>query len=303
MRNDHIFIMAPPRSGTRMLTRALGRSPETYLITEHKKKSAYIPEEQNQVPDREFWLRAFGLPRLPLEEVEFDPDAFARINRMWSEGAGSKRLVIKNPNNIVRAREIRRAFPNAQFIWLLRNPWAVIQSMMGGREAGRKNPMFLGAGEVLSHTDPVLRAAVSWAYSVQMMNDMLLPGDVVTRYEDLVDKPQDALRGIAKHLSIEIGENAFDVPERRPDDFRLARYLLRRSPARDRILEVITPCARQLNYPETPPGRLYDDCVLSASYFVTWLKDPKRLPVYGYPALQRLRKSTGGKTKKRSAQD
>lgn len=295
MRNDHVFIMAPPRAGTRMLTRALGRSPETYLITEHKKKSVYVPEEQNQVPDREFWLRAFGLPRLPLEEVEFDPDAFARINRMWTAEAGSKRLVIKNPNNIVRAKEIRRAFPNAQFVWLLRNPWAVIQSMMGGHEAGRKNPMCLGASEVLKHTDPVLRAAVSWAYSVQMMNDVLLPGDIVTRYEYLVDKPRDEIARIAEHLSMDLGETASEVPERRTDDFGLARYLLRRSPARDRVLQVIAPYALQLNYPEIPPGSLRDDCLLAARYFITWLKRPNRAPAYGYPALQRLRKTTRGK--------
>jgi hypothetical protein len=287
--------MAPPRSGTRMLTRALGRSPETYLITEHKKKSAYIPEEQNDVPDREFWLRAFGLPLLPLEEVEFDPDAFARINRMWTEGAGSRRLVVKNPNNIVRAKEIRRAFPNAQFVWLLRNPWAVIQSMMGGHEAGRKNPMFLGASEVLKHTDPVLRAAVSWAYSVRMMNDMLLPCDVVTRYEYLVDNPREEIARIADHLSIEIGEKAFEVPDRRPEDFCVARYLLRRSPVREHVLHVIAPYAHQLNYPETPSGFLRDDCMLAANYFLTWLKNPNLLPVYGYPTLQRLRNIARGR--------
>jgi hypothetical protein len=298
MRTDHVFIMAPPRAGTRMLTRALGRSPETYLITEHKKKSVYVPEEQNQVPDREFWLRAFGLPRLPLEEVEFDPDAFAQINRMWSEGAGAKRLVIKNPNNIVRARELRQAFPDAQFVWLLRNPWAVIQSMMGGHEAGRKTPMFLGAGVVLQHTDPVLRAAVSWVYSARMMNDVRLPADIVTRYEYLVDNPQDEVARIAQHLSIEVDANAFEVPERRPDDFRVARYVLRRSPARAQILEVIEPYARQLNYPVAPPRLFHDDCELAAGYFLSWLKNPNRLPLYGYPTLQRLRKMTRGKAKK-----
>jgi hypothetical protein len=295
MRTDHVFIMAPPRAGTRMLTRALGRSPDTYLITEHKKKSIYVPEEQNQIPDREFWLRAFGMPHLPLEEVEFDAEAFAQINRLWSEGAGVKRLVIKNPNNIVRAKEIRRAFPEARFVWLLRNPWAVIQSMMGGHEAGWKNPMFLGAGEVLKQTDPVLRAAASWAYSVRMMRHVLIPGDVVTRYEDLVDKPRAEIERIAGQLALDLGETASDVPERRTEDFSLARYLLRRSPARDQILAIIAPHARQLNYPETPPGSWRDDCRLAAGYFLTWLKRPNRAPAYGYPTLQRLRKLAGGK--------
>jgi hypothetical protein len=69
-------------------------------------------------------------------------------------------------------------------------------------EAGRKTPMFLGAGEVLKCTDPVLRTAVSWAYSVQMMDDVMLPGDIVTRYEHLVENPRDEIVRVAKHLSI-----------------------------------------------------------------------------------------------------
>lgn len=295
MRNDHVFIMAPPRSGTRMLTRALGRSSDTYLITEHKRKSIYVPEEQNQIPDRKFWVEAFGLPHMPLEEVEFDAKAFMHLNELWSAGAGDKRLVIKNPNNIVRAKEIRRAFPDAQFVWLLRNPWAVIQSMMGGDEAGRKNAMFLGASDVLKHVDPVLRAAASWSFSVQMMNEVLQPADITTRYEHLVTQPQAEIDRITRHLSLKLDDNASEVPERRKDDFRLARYLLRRSPVRDRILQVIAPFARQLDYPSIPPGFPGDDRLLAASYFLTWLKRPNRVPVYGYPTLQRLSRMVRGK--------
>jgi hypothetical protein len=208
-----------------------------------------------------------------------------------------KRLIIKNPNNIVRAREIRQAFPDAQFVWLLRNPWAVIQSMMGGHEAGRKTPMFLGAREVLQHTDPVMRAAVSWAYSVRVMNDVLLPGDVITRYEDLVDEPRDEVSRIAGHLSLDLSDTASDLPERRTDNFSLARYLLRRSPARNEILAVIGSTARQLNYPAMPPGFFYEDCKLAAGYLLGWLRNPKRLPMYGYPALQRLSAVTRKKAK------
>ncbi|NWG24075.1 MAG: sulfotransferase [Pseudorhodoplanes sp.] len=295
MRTDHVFIMSPPRSGTRMLTRALGRSPDTYLITEHKKKSVYIPEERNQIPDREFWLQTFGLPKLPVEEIDFDASAFARLNALWSADAGDKRLVIKNPNNIVRAREIRRAFPDAPFLWLVRNPWAVIQSMMGGNEAGKKNPMFLGAREILRHEDPVLRAAASWAYSVAMMNELMQPADLVTRYEDLVANPRAEIARITRHLSIQINDDASAVPERRKEDFRLARYLLRRSPVRDRILQTIAPAARQLGYPLTPPGFPGDDRILAASYFFAWLKEPNRRPVYGYPTLQRFSKAVRGK--------
>jgi hypothetical protein len=278
-----------------MLTRALGRSPDTYLITEHKKKQIYIPEETNPTPDRQFWIQAFGLPDLPIEEVAFDPEAFAHLNVLWNAGAQGKRLVIKNPNNIVRARELRRAFPEATFVWLLRNPWAVIQSMMGGNEAGHKNPMSLGAREILKHDDPVLRAAASWSYSVAVMNELLRPGDVTTRYEQLVVNPREEITRVTRLLSVHISDSASEVPERRKDDFRLARYLLRRSPARARIVETIAPFARELDYPISPPGFPGDDRVIAARYFLTWLKRPNRRPVYGYPIMQRVSRMVRGK--------
>ena len=167
--------------------------------------------------------------------------------------------------------------------------------MMGGHEAGKKNPMFLGAREILNHPDPVLRAAASWAYSVDMMNELMQPADVVTRYEDLVVNPRAEIARVTQHLSMQINDDASAVPERRKEDFRLARYLLRRSPVRDRILQVIAPAARQLGYPLTPPGFPGDDRILAASYFLAWLREPNRRPVYGYPTLQRVSKAVRGK--------
>lgn len=253
MRDDHVFIMAPPRSGTLMLSRALGHCLHTYLVTEHKKKSV-IPKEHNRRPDRENWKEAFGLPWFPLEEVEFDADAFSRLNALWSADAGDRRLIIKNPNNVVRAREIRRAFPKAQFVWLVRNPWAVIQSMLGGKRVGRKKPMFLGASEVLQHEDPVLRAAASWVYALDMMQEIESSADIQTRYENLVANPQQELDRIARDLSLTGTERAKEVPESRAEDFRIANYVLRRSPAWEQILQIIAPAASKLGYPEIPPG-------------------------------------------------
>jgi hypothetical protein len=287
MRDDHVFIMAPPRSGTKMLARALARCPDTYLITEHKKKAS-VPEERNLRADREFWQEAFGLKQLPLEEVEFDAKAFAHLNDLWNANAGGKRLIIKNPNNVVRAREIRRAFPNAQFLWLLRNPWAVIQSMFGGNEAGGKTPMFLGASEVLKHEDPFLRAAASWVYAVQVMKQIGSGADIVTRYEDLVAKPQEELRRIADHLSLTFTERAAEVPQMRAEDFRVARYLLRRSPAGERTIEIVAPIASELGYPERPRGFPGDDRIFSLRYLLTCLRRPHKTPPYGFPRLQRM---------------
>ena len=287
MRDDHVFIMGPPRSGTLMLSRALGRYSGTYLVTEHKKKSV-VPEEQNPTPDREFWRESFGLSRLPLEEVEFDEKAFAHLNALWTANSGGRRMIIKNPNNVVRAKEIRRAFPNAQFVWLLRNPWAVIQSMLRGKQAGHKTPMFLGAAEVLKHEDPVLRAAASWVHAINIMRQVGSPADITTRYEDIVAKPGQELARIAQHLSLTDGARAEDVPESRAENFWTMRYLLRRSPARRRIIETVAPFALDLGYPATPPGFPGDDRILAVHYLIRWLSRNKS-PPYGFKRLEGMK--------------
>jgi hypothetical protein len=287
MRDDHIFIMAPPRSGTKMLARALARCPGTYLITEHKKKSS-VPEETNSRADREFWQEAFGLQHLPLEEVSFDAKAFAHLSSLWNANAGGNRLIIKNPNNVVRAAAIRRAFPTAQFVWLLRNPWAVIQSMFGGKDVGKKTPMFLGAEEVLKHGDPLLRAAASWTYAIEIMKQVESPEDITTRYEDLVSKPQQELKRISDHLGLTLTAGGFAIPQRRKEDFRVARYLLRRSPKRQQTLALVGSSASKLQYPTQPSGFPGDEWLFGLHHLLTCLQRPNKNPLYGFPRLQRM---------------
>jgi hypothetical protein len=299
MRDDHIFIMAPPRSGTKMLARALGRCPGTYLITEHKKKSS-VPEETNARADREFWQEAFGLRERPFEEVTFDSKAFAHLNALWNANAGGNRLIIKNPNNVVRAREIRQAFPKAQFVWLLRNPWAVIQSMFGGQDAGKKTPMFLGADCVLKQADPLLRAAASWAYAVKVMKEVESRADIRTRYEDLVLKPQQELKRISDHLGLTLTEKAVEIPQWRKEDFRVARYLLRRSPERQQTLALLNSVASELGYPTRPSGFPGDDRLFALQYLLTVMRRPHKTPPYEIP---RLAKMAGAALRKVSAKD
>jgi hypothetical protein len=266
MRNDHIFVMAPPRSGTKMLARALARCPDTYLITEHKKKSR-VPEEQNVRSDQQFWEDTFGLTRQPPQEVTFNAKAFADLNSLWTANTGERRLILKNPKNIIRAKQIRQAFPNAQFVWLVRNPWAVMQSMFWGQKVGHKLPMTLLAREVLQYSDLFQRSAASWVYSIQVMREVGTSADIITNYENLVQTPHQELKRLADHLSLTFTEDVAKVPLLRIEDFRVAGYLLHRSPARKEIIDMIAPLAVELGYPARP-GKSFDSGRFAAAQFL-----------------------------------
>jgi hypothetical protein len=271
MVDNHIFIMGPARSGTNMLARALACCPETYVITEHKRKSR-VPEEQNTHPDQEHWQRVFGLAPHGLQEVNFDREKFSELNGLWTANAGGKRLILKNPKNLARAREIRQAFPNAKFVWLLREPWAVIQSMFGGQALGRKHPRFLPASDVLKLSEPLLRAAATWVYATHVMREVGTSADIITRYEDLVSKPHQELKRITEHLSLTYAEEGARVPQARRQDFRVANYLLHRSRAQSQVIELLAPTAVSVGYPPLPPGFRANQSLLTRDYLMTYLR-------------------------------
>jgi len=289
MRDDHIFIMGAPRSGTEMLARALGRSLGTYLITEHKNKARFVPEEKNEIPELVFWRKAVGFPREPALEVDYDPDKFRMLDNMWTSRAGGCRLIIKNPSNVVRATEIRRGFPRATFVWLIRNPWSVLQSMFGGPAAGLKEPFFLRAQNILACEDSVLRAAKSWVLSIEKMEENWSPQDITTTYERLTEFPETELKRLAEHLKLTLNPDATAVPRKVQRNLTVARYLLNRCPNPDLVLSIIRPHAFRYGYPETPPGFPGDTILLAGRYLLAWLRQRKRKPPYGFPRLEAIR--------------
>jgi hypothetical protein len=266
-----------------MLARALGRSEGTYLITEHSNK-ATIPEETNTVPDQQFWIDTFHV-EAPFQEVRYDEAAFRQIDHSWQTQSAGKRLLLKNPSNVVRAREIRRAFPNARFIWLIRNPWAVMQSMLGSHSAWRKNPQFLGATHIAQLTDPLQKVAASWAYFAEAMSELTSPLDVTTRYEELITNPGSELARIASSLSIPLRDDSSQVPLFRPSDFDLITYAVRRSDKKAEILNLVKPYAEQFGYPVEPTSAWTNQMRLTSRFFLYWCKNPRRAPPHLVPKI------------------
>ncbi len=55
--------------------------------------------------------------------------AYLDVLRRASFAAGSRRLVLKSPTNLGRTAVLRRLFPEAKFVHIIRNPYVVYQSM------------------------------------------------------------------------------------------------------------------------------------------------------------------------------
>ena len=245
---------------------------------------ASLYTRSNVLSDAKYWEKAF--PGRKGEEVTYDSQAFKRIMELWNDKAAGRRLIIKNPRNVVRAGEIRKAFPSARFLWIIRNPWSVIQSMVAGK---REGAMILHSREVLElPPDRVLQSSASWVFGVKAMKNW---PDLTVRYEDIVEAPREQLAWLGEELPLSgiIENGASDIPRNREQDFTPVRYMLRRSPYRREILDMISPIAADMGYHQRPPGFPGDTYWLGAKYFRECIKQEKHKPPYGFPHLEMLR--------------
>jgi hypothetical protein len=252
-----VIILGAPRSGTTLLARILGTSDEVFLITEvavHL-KHRNCPEDHSGYSDAELWRAHFTFDawqpdkRRPVcERPRFDISKILSLRERYLELAGSKRLVIKNPLGLARVDMLKIMFPDALFVFSLRAPWPTIQS------ATRKgNASYLVPTEFVNSlpNDIFLRAAGTWAESIQTLTRERDSNWIVVRHEELVAKPH--------HLISELFENvglnpeppvayAARLPEHRLCDYSVLKYQMMRNPHRSQIFGLLQQHASALGY-------------------------------------------------------
>ncbi len=105
------------------------------------------------------------------------------------------------PPDHARAEEILAAFPRARFVFVMRDPWAVLRSY-------RNLPAHWGEERARYH--PALQAR-AWAGAMRACRRLMarLPAQVhLLRYEDLLADPQETLSELAAFLGVPAFEAA-----------------------------------------------------------------------------------------------
>lgn len=158
--NDPLFILAPPRSFTSVICAMIGQHPAMYALPEVNLFAADNYRDLGQIyrlrPGfRHGLLRAvaeLGLGGQMEDNVtiarkwlkENDDTDVGMIYRDLADWASPKRLVDKSPIYVYAAgalQRIRRVFPQAYFLHLIRHPRATCESIYKLREvvkAGRE---------------------------------------------------------------------------------------------------------------------------------------------------------------------
>ena len=161
----------------------------------------YFPKKMKQ------YFRQFVLFNDLSSQIETEwQTAYLRILKKATYKMNGKRLILKNPANTARIKTLLKMFPDAQFIHIYRNPYAVFAST---KNLYRK---LLPSLELQEVSDREIEENILLIYREMMLkffeDKQLIPqGNLVEiAYEDLIAKPLDIIEKIYQQLEL----NNFD---------------------------------------------------------------------------------------------
>lgn len=232
-----VFIVSPPRSGSTMLFETLARAPRLFTIG----------DESHQLIE--------GLPQLTPESRGFDsnrlladdatPVVAEALRRRFYEALRDRdgqraspgltvRMLEKTPKNSLRLPFLARVFPEAQFIYLYRDPRQVLSSMIEAWTTGRfrtypQLPDWTGAQwslllvpgwrELIGRPLHEIVAA-QWNAATRLLLDDLeaLPIErrTIARYDTLVAEPAAEIRRLCEATGLDWDQAGLQL--------RLSRY-------------------------------------------------------------------------------
>ena len=243
-----VIVLGAARSGTTLLARILGSSDEVFLITEIAPhlKARHCPEDRSGVSDSELWRSHFSFDawhkdksRPICERPAFDCTKIESMRARYTDMAGAKRLVIKNPLGLARVDMLKTMFPDAFFIFSLRAPWPTIQSA-----TIKGKPSYIVPTEFVNHlpNNLLLRAAATWAESIEMLKRERDANWIVVRHEELVARPYPVIANLYQRVGLvqkQTAVHAARLPERKVHDYSFIKYQLMRDPFRAEILSMV----------------------------------------------------------------
>jgi len=216
-----IFILAPPRSGTSLLSLMLAGHPDLIAFNELKLLGFHTLKERNVAYQGKFSLWQEGAIRAVMalknctadeakliihdfEEKGYTTKAFYQQLQTW---AGNKIVVDKTPAyalDIKVLQKIKQDFANPIFIHLVRHPYSMVNSF---EKYHLDQVLYLKA----HHYTAKQLGELVWLESQQNILDFLkdIPQQqqFQLRYEDLVQRPEQIIHALCQQTGISFHEN------------------------------------------------------------------------------------------------
>lgn len=168
-----------------------------------------------------------------------------------------RRLVLKSPTHTARLTTLARLFPDARFVYMVRDPFAVFASTVKllkvlQRTQGLQRPTYAGLEEQVFRTFERLHAAVERGRDIVPTEQFC-----VVRYEDLIVDPLGEMERVYEHLELgpfEVAEPGIRAYLDSTRDYRTNRYELS-DELRERISERWSEFFEQFGYERSQTRR------------------------------------------------
>jgi hypothetical protein len=246
-----VFVVGCCNSGTTILWRALREHPQLSGPPVEGQDLSDLPVCMRHFLGRRTF-RMFAHPRFRLvyraAESACTRSVADRIGGVYREHCQpGRRLIEKSPANALRTRLLQHVFPDATFVVITRDPYAVSEGIVRKRRYDPERPHMEGLETTIR--DAALQWR--WANEVLLADASHLRSVVALHYEDLVAGPAAALERVRAACGLvepptsppvfERGLNRAQVTHLGLDDLRM-------------VHEVVDPLARTLGYapPVTP---------------------------------------------------
>ncbi len=187
---DYLFVVPINNSGSSFLTRALSTCQRAIFL---RSEGQHVEGWGGPVPRDARLSLIWGNADSDYESVLADPANYDwdHIKRTWYEVAQMRDpeqasvFIEKSPPHVARVKLLDEAFPGAKFLFLVRNPYAIVESI------GRRRPRLRRFAKVAAeHVLTCLR--------LQKHNAETFERSILLRYEDMCADPETAQLEIAE---------------------------------------------------------------------------------------------------------
>jgi hypothetical protein len=218
-----VFVVGAPRSGTTIITQALNTHEEIKIFDEVSLID--VLEFGGSIVGK---LRAFLMERGVYEDFRDharktdDPPAALRHvmtaitapRSIWGE---------KNPMYATRLDALRRGFPEAVILFILRDPRAVVHSYLVHRGSPSRSPMDFWIKDSVSDALALVESCVNTLHKTQT-------GLTVLRYEDFIAGPKATLDELFTPWNIRFPQGAMVTAHAAPDTVGDQQFFRRGAP-------------------------------------------------------------------------
>ncbi|MGI9308097.1 MAG: sulfotransferase family protein [Gammaproteobacteria bacterium] len=195
-----IFIISQPRSGSTLLQRVLAGHPDIQTSAEPWIMLHPVYGMRKEGIQSEFgavWTREAVTEFLEnyTDGLEVYDDAIRAWAKVIYDNAlkktGGKIFIDKTPRYALIIPELYRLFPRAKFVFLLRNPMAILASELSSHIQGNWKMLAVFRSDLLDAPKQIIEG-------IELLGD----DAIVLRYEEFVQKPDEQTRLLCDKLGI-----------------------------------------------------------------------------------------------------